>query len=109
MENIVPSFRITTITNMEDSHIMEQRMVQLSELEEDRFITEFHQKVQKEKEKACHDRHIKKKKFKDGDLVFLYDGKFAKFLGNLQMHWLGLYIIREVIERRRIPTHQDEW
>jgi len=43
------------------------------ELEEDRFIAIFHQQVQKEREKAYHDRHINKKLFKQGDLVLLYE------------------------------------
>jgi hypothetical protein len=45
----------------------------LVELEEDIFIAGFHQQVQKEREKAYHDRHIKKKEFKQGDLVLVYD------------------------------------
>jgi hypothetical protein len=43
----------------------------LVELEEDRFIARFHQQVQKEREKAYHNRHIKKKAFKQGDLVLV--------------------------------------
>jgi hypothetical protein len=50
----------------------------LVELEEGRFIAGFHQQVQKEREKAYHDRHIKGKAFKQGDLVLLYDNKFMK-------------------------------
>jgi hypothetical protein len=59
------------------------------ELEEDRFIAGFHQQVQKEQEKSYHDRHIKKKAFKQGDLVLLYDNKFMKHLGKFKTHWLG--------------------
>jgi hypothetical protein len=33
----------------------------------------FHQEVQKQKGKSWHDRNIKKKKFKEGDMVLLYD------------------------------------
>jgi hypothetical protein len=46
------------------------------ELEEDRIIVGFHQEVQKEKDKSWHDRHIKKNKFKEGDMVLLYDNKY---------------------------------
>lgn len=35
--------------------------------------------------------------FKVNDLVLLYDNKFIKFLGKFQMHWLGPYIIKEII------------
>jgi hypothetical protein len=58
-------------------------------LEEDRFIAEFHQQVQKEQENNYHDIHIKKKSFKQGDLVLLYDNKFVKHLGKFRTHWLG--------------------
>jgi hypothetical protein len=63
----------------------------LVELEEDIFITGFHQQVHKEREEAYHDRHIKKKEFNKGDLVLVYDSKFMKHPGKFRMHWLGPY------------------
>ena len=42
-----------------DTDMMNERLAQLLALEEDRFIAGFHQKVQKVREKAWHDRHIK--------------------------------------------------
>jgi hypothetical protein len=68
------------------------------ELEEHRFIARFHQQVQKERENAYHDRHIKKKAFKKGDLVLLYDNKFMKHPGNIRTHWLGPFEVVYVIE-----------
>jgi hypothetical protein len=70
----------------------------LVELEEDRFIASFHQRVQKEREEAYHDRHIKKKVFKQGDLVLVYDSKFMKNPGNFRMHWLGPYEVSYITE-----------
>jgi hypothetical protein len=70
----------------------------LIELEEDRFIAEFHQQVQKEREKVYHDMHIKKKAFKQGDIVLVYDSKFIKHLGRFRMHWLVPYEIAYVTE-----------
>ena len=52
-------------------------------------------KVQR-REKAWHERHIKNKIFKVGDLVLLYDSKFAKFPGKFCMHWLGPYQVNHV-------------
>ena len=49
--------------------------------------------------KAWHDRHIKLCTFKVNDLVLLYDSKFDKFPGELRMHWLGPYIIKEITNR----------
>jgi hypothetical protein len=64
MEYLVPSLRIATFTSMDDIEIVQERLTQLMELEEDRFIAGFHQQVQKEREKDYHNRHIKKKEFK---------------------------------------------
>ena len=38
------------------------------------------------------------RKFKENDLVLLYDSKFEKFHGKLQMHWLGPYVVKKVID-----------
>ena len=57
----------------------------------------FHQQVQKQRENAWHDRHIKLCTFKVNDLDLLYDGRFDKFPGKFRMHWLGPYIIKENI------------
>jgi hypothetical protein len=70
----------------------------LVEIEEDKFIAGFHQQVQKEREKAYHDMHIKKKAFKQGDLVLVYDSKFIKHPRKFRMHWLGPYEVTYVTE-----------
>jgi hypothetical protein len=38
MEYLVPSLRIATFTGMDDTDIVQDRLVQLIELDEDRFI-----------------------------------------------------------------------
>ena len=98
MEYIIPSLIISQITEMADIDTMNEILVQLLALEEDRFIAGFHQKVQKTREKAWHDRHIKSKIFHTGDLVLLYDSKFVKFLGKFKTHWLRPYQIQQVRE-----------
>jgi len=79
MEYIVPSLRIIVLKGMIDREALEQRLVQLEELEEERFLAGFHQQVQKQHEKAWHDRHIKLHTFKVNDLMLLYDSEFDKF------------------------------
>jgi hypothetical protein len=83
----------------------------LVELEEDRFIVGFHQQVHKEREKAYHDRHIKKKVFKQGDMVLVYDSKFMKHPRKFRMHWLGPYEVAYVIEGGDacLNTLNGEW
>ena len=84
IEYVVPSLRIETLADMVDEETLNERLLHLVGMEEDCFIAGFHQQVQKAREKTWHDSHIKHKAFKEGDLVLLYDNKFAKFPGKFQ-------------------------
>jgi hypothetical protein len=96
MEYLVPRLRIVAFTDTDDTGAVQERLAQLNELEEDRFVAGFHQQVQKEREKAYHEMHIKKKAFKQGDLVLVYDSKFMKHPGKFRMHWLRPYEVAHV-------------
>jgi hypothetical protein len=111
MEYMVPSLRIIAFTDMDDTGVVQERLTQLVELEEDRFIIGFLKKVQKEREKAYRDRHIKKKAFRQGDLVPVYDRKFIKHPGKFRTHWLGPYEIAYVTEGgvAQLKTLKGEW
>jgi hypothetical protein len=50
------------------------------------------------KRQSWHDRHIKKKSFKEGDLVLLYDNKFFQHPGKFRMHWLGPYEVNTITD-----------
>jgi hypothetical protein len=67
-------------------------------MEEDQILEGFHQQVQKLRDKAWHDCHIKRNTFKEGDLVFLYDSKALQHPGKLRMHWLGPYEVKVVTD-----------
>ena len=41
---------------------------------------------------------IKKKMFKEGDLVLLYDNKFFQHPSKFRMHWLGPYEVKTVTD-----------
>ena len=86
------------MTGMADCRALEERLAQLEELEEEWFLARFHQQVRKQREKAWHDYHRKLRTFKENDIVLLYDSKFKKFPGKLPMHWLGPYVVKEVID-----------
>jgi hypothetical protein len=43
MEYLVPSLRIASFTDMDYTGVVQERLAQLVELEEDRFIARFHQ------------------------------------------------------------------
>jgi hypothetical protein len=111
MEYLVPSLRIVAFTGMDDTGTVHKRLTQLVELQEDRFIAGFHQQVQKEREKAYHDRNIKKKAFKQGDLVLMYENKFTKHHWKFIMHWLGPCEISYIIEGGvgQLKTLHGEW
>jgi hypothetical protein len=61
MEYLVPSLRIAAFTEMDDTGVVQNRIAQLMELEEDIFIAGFHQQVQKEQEKAYHTHTSRRK------------------------------------------------
>jgi hypothetical protein len=43
MEYLVPSLTIASFTNMDDTSVVQERLTQLVELEEDKFIVGFRQ------------------------------------------------------------------
>jgi hypothetical protein len=73
-----------------------QRLMELQELEETGFLANFHQSVEKARQKAWHDKHIKNKVFVQRDKVLLYDSRYQKHPGKLCMHWLGPFIVVEI-------------
>jgi hypothetical protein len=66
--------------------------------EEDRILARFHQQVQKARDKSWHEKNIKNKTFKEGDLVLIYDNKSIQHPGKLRLHWLGPYEVNTVID-----------
>jgi len=82
LEYLIPSLCIAYITDMTERDGTSKILVQLMELEQDRIIVGFHQEVKKAKDKAWHDRHIKKNNFKEGDLVLLYDSNICNTQGS---------------------------
>ena len=99
MEYIFPILRIPAATSMDDEGSLEEILTQLVQFEEYHFIVEFHQQVEKDFQKAWHDRHIKSKYFQWGDPILLYDNKFVKHPSKLQMHWLGPYVIHFITDK----------
>jgi len=68
MEYIILSLCITALAEMVNHETLEKQLTQIMELEEEHFLAGFHQQVQKECEKAWHDRHIKFYTFNIDDL-----------------------------------------
>ena len=84
---------------MTDVGAIEERLSQFLQLEEDCFIARYHQRVEKERQKAQHDQHIKFMQFQPSDFVLLYDNNFLKHLGKLHTHYLGTYVVNYVTDK----------
>jgi hypothetical protein len=66
--------------------VVQERLIQLMQMEEERILAIFHQEVHKARDKAQNDKHIKNKSFKEGELVLLYDKKKFQHPGKFGMH-----------------------
>lgn len=76
MEFIIPSLRIVAKTNLMEENEMHESLEDVMELEEGRFITRFHQIIQKAQQKAWHDRHIKRRSFNQETCYYYMIEKF---------------------------------
>ena len=70
--------------------------MELQEIEDTKFLADFHQSVEKARKKYWHDRHTKTKVFAQGNKVLLYDSRYQKHPGKLCMHWLGPFIVAKI-------------
>jgi hypothetical protein len=67
-----------------------KRRIQISELEEMRLKAYENASIYKERIKRWYDKRLKKKEFKEGDKVLLYNSLFKTFgKGKLQRKWDG--------------------
>ena len=66
-----------------------ERKLQLQELESLRLEAYENSRLYKEKMKAVHDKHIKRREFQPGDLVLLYTSRLRLMPGKLRSRWEG--------------------
>ncbi|XP_016168226.1 uncharacterized protein LOC107610736 [Arachis ipaensis] len=66
-----------------------ERKLQLEELEGLRLEAYENSRLYKEKVKAVHDKHIKRREFKVGDQVLLYNSRLRLMPGKLRSRWDG--------------------
>jgi hypothetical protein len=105
LEYLITSLCIASITNMTERGATQEILAQLIELEDDMIMVSFHKEVNKAKDNDWHDIQIKKKKFKEGYLVLLYDSKYLHHPGKFRMHWLGPYEIKSIIDGGVVQLH----
>ncbi|XP_057762188.1 uncharacterized protein LOC130982264 [Arachis stenosperma] len=72
------------------------RKLQLEELECLRIEAYENFRIYKEKTKAFHGHHIRKKDFQEGDEVLLYNSRLRFMLGKLRSRWEGPFKVKEV-------------
>ena len=55
-----------------------------------------HQEIQKQQQKAWHDRNIKNKNLSIGDLALLYNSRVKGKPKKLHIEWMGPYVVEEI-------------
>ncbi|XP_057763339.1 uncharacterized protein LOC130983166 [Arachis stenosperma] len=71
------------------------RKLQLAELETLRLEAYDNSRLYKEKVKAVHNKHIKRREFRLGDLVLLYNSRLRLMPGKLRSKWEGPYRVEK--------------
>jgi hypothetical protein len=80
-----------------------KRRIQISELEEMRLKAYENASIYKERIKMWYDKRLKKKEFKEGDKVLLYNSRFITFgKGKLQSKWDEPYVVHSVLSNRAV-------
>lgn len=105
-EFVLPSLYIAQATRMLEEASLQSYIKELMELEEDRFVAQYRQTISKSRQKAWHDRHIRRNTFDKGDLVLLYDSKSFRHPGKLKMHWLGPFVVAYIQESGAVQLTQ---
>ncbi|XP_056695580.1 uncharacterized protein [Spinacia oleracea] len=82
--------------NMDAKSGGEQRLLQLSELDEFMLQAYDSARIYKEKTKRWHDSHILKRKFAVGDKVLLFNFRLKLFSGELKSRWSGPFTVTMV-------------
>ncbi|XP_025678743.1 uncharacterized protein [Arachis hypogaea] len=73
-----------------------ERKLQLEKLECLRLEAYENSRLYKEKEKAVHDKNIKRREFRAGDQVLLYNSRLRLMQGKLRSKWDGPYMVEKV-------------
>ncbi|XP_057740010.1 uncharacterized protein LOC130957144 [Arachis stenosperma] len=72
-----------------------ERKLQLQELESLNLEAYENSRLYKEKMKAAHDQHNKRKEFQPGDLVLLYNSRLRLMPDKLRSRWEGPYRVKK--------------
>jgi len=82
--------------NFDSKASIEQRKIQLQELEEMRLNAYQSSRLYKERVKAYHDKKLLKRNFEPGELVLLFNSRLKLFPGKLKSRWLCPFVVKHV-------------
>ena len=86
-----------------------KRKMQLSELEEWREKAYHNAKLYKERTERWHDKRLKKKEFKPGDKLLIFNSKMNLFgHGKLRSKWEGPYKVISTLSHGAVTLQNDE-
>jgi hypothetical protein len=92
----LPFLRVAIDNRLGDPESLQARLLQLEALDEKRREAYLHTYAMQKYRKSFYDSKLAPKPFKVGDLVLLYDSRFFKFPGKLQIHWMGPYEVVDI-------------
>ena len=84
--------------NLSQDESRKQRILQIQELQELRHDAYENPSIYKEKTKAFHDLHIRRRSFQVNDKVWLYNSHLKLFPRKLRSRWDGPYVVLEFFE-----------
>ncbi|XP_057734303.1 uncharacterized protein LOC130949662 [Arachis stenosperma] len=91
--------------NMNFTEAGAERKLQLAELENLRLEAYDNSKRYKEKIKVVHDKHIKRREFRPGELVLLYNSRLRLMPDKLRSRWEGPYRVEKAKPHRVFHLH----
>ena len=93
LEFMVPSLRIAVDHNLDYNAALRARLEKLMTLNEQRQWAVWCQQIVQNRRKTWHDKNIKPREYKKGDLVLLYQSRMGPKKPNLTIAWAGPYQI----------------
>ena len=93
LEFMVPSLRIAVEHDLDYNVVLRARLEKLLTLDELRQRAVWCQQIVQNRRKNWHDKHIKPREYKKGDLVLLYQSRLGPKKPNLTIAWAGPYQI----------------
>ena len=95
----IPSLKLD-LQLLQDTYALEERLVHLEQLDEQRRDSLVALEVNKHRIKSQYDKSIHPRRFSEGDLVLLWDqAKEPLGVGKFNPMWHGPYMVKRVLEK----------